>query len=119
LSAQQKFSASCKRLLAALSLAIAATLAASALESDSRSGPQSTARIDPGLLCDVDNLIEDEQRRYPDGAVGNPQIDASASVADLDLAAPLSKSARPPQYALGTRRTHRARSGLTRAPPLA
>lgn len=117
MSAQHNLTALCKRLAAALSLVVAATLATSAPELAQRTGVGNAAAID-ALVADLGGLAEDEQGKYPDRATaGDGRAKVRAPVAYLEIQNPPSKGARPVHAGSGVRRTHAARSGLTRAPP--
>jgi hypothetical protein len=116
LSAQPSLSVLCRRLLAALSLVAAATLAASA-PGIGRSGLQNATAADRTLLAGLRGLIEDEEPQHPDAPAGDPRIEAGTSVARLIVAIELLGHARPPLDVSSAPRTHAARAGLTRAPP--
>jgi hypothetical protein len=118
LSAQSNLSGLCRRLLAALSLIVAASLAASALPLAGRSGLQNAASADHSLLAGLRGLIE-EENQLADAAAGDPRLEAATPAAGLIVAAEPPASARPPLRDAAVPRTHAARAGLTRAPPLA
>jgi hypothetical protein len=119
LSAQPNLSGLCRRLLAALSLVVATCLAASAPALAGRSGLQNAAPTDNALLAGLKGLIEDEEAPQSDTATGDPRIKATTWTARLIVAAEPPTSVRPPFDHSAAPRTHAARAGLTRAPPLA
>jgi hypothetical protein len=118
LSAQPNLGALCKRLLAVLSFAVAATLAASA-PGLNRWGLQNAAAPDRPLVSGLKWLIEDQQPQHPDAAAGDPRSKAGPTVAHRTLAPAPSRTARPPLDVVSVPATHAVRAGLTRAPPLA
>jgi hypothetical protein len=117
LSAQPNLSVLCRRLLAALSLVVAATLAASAPGFGGRPDLQNANAVDRTVLSGLGGLIEDERRQKPDTAAGGPRIEAETSVALLRAVEPAGNG-RPPLHVSGAPATYAARAGLTRAPPL-
>jgi hypothetical protein len=117
LSAQSNLSGLCRRLLAALSLMVVASLAASAPALAGRSGLQNANPADHSLLSGLRGLIEEEASQYPDTAAGDPGIKAAILAARLLVAAEPPRRARPPLADAAPPRTHAARAGLTRAPP--
>jgi len=119
LSAQPNLGVLCKRLLAVLSLAVAATLAPSAPGLANRSGLQNPAAPDRALLSSLKGLIEDEEARQPDAAAGDPRSKSGTAVAHRTVAPAPPRTVRPRLDFSGPPRTHAARAGLTRAPPLA
>ena len=119
LSAQPKLGVLCKRLLAVLSLAVAATLAASAPGLANRSGLQNPVAPDRVLLSGLKGLIEDEEPQHPDAAASGPRSKSGTAVKHRTVAPEPPRTARPPLDFSGPPRTHAARAGLTRAPPLA
>ena len=117
---QQNAGVAWKRLFAAWALAVAATLAPWTSEPGSRvAAAKGASTIDPALVADLGDLIEDQQRKFPDVGAGDRQAKAVIRVAGLQAAAPPPENAGPSLTAGGVLRTHAARSGLTRAPPLA
>jgi hypothetical protein len=118
LSAQPNLSGLCRRLLAALSLMVAASLATSAPAFAGRSGLQSATPTDNTLLAGLRGLIEDEDAQQPDTAAGDPRIKAAILDARLVVAAEPPTNACSCLGAPAAPRTHAARAGLTRAPPL-
>jgi hypothetical protein len=116
LSAQSNLGVLCKRLLAVLSVAVAATLAASA-PGLNRWGLQSAAKPDRVVVSGLKGLIEDEEPQHPDAAAGDPRSKAGSAVAHRTLAPAPSRTARPPLKTAGAPATHAVRAGLTRAPP--
>lgn len=119
LSAQPNLGVLCKRLLAVLSLAVAATLAASAPGFTNRWGLQDATAPDRALLSGLKGLIEDEEPRHPDAAAGDPRGKTGTAVVHGTAAPAPPGTVRPPLDLSGPPRTHAARAGLTRAPPLA
>jgi hypothetical protein len=119
LSAQQNLSALCKRLLALLSLAAAATLVLAVPGSASRTGLQNADSPDRAILAGLQNLIEEAQRRSPDGAAGGAPVKAWRPAAPPLVAVQPIARARAPVDAAGVPRPHAARAGPTRAPPRA
>jgi hypothetical protein len=118
LSAQPHVSVLCRRLLAALSLVVAATIAASAPGLGGRSGLQNVNPVDRTVLSGLRGLIEDGEPQHPDAASGDPRIKAQPPAAQRIVAPDPPRNRRPPLDVSGAPRTHAARAGLTRAPPL-
>jgi hypothetical protein len=116
LSAQPDIGGLCKRLLAALSLVVAATLGVSATGLAGGTRVQNADAVDRALLSGLKRLVEDERPRSPDAAAGDPRLETAPPVAHLVAPEPLG-SARPAFDVPGAPRTHAARAGLTRAPP--
>jgi len=118
LKVQQNAGVAWKRLFAAWVLAVAATLAPWTSEPGSRVA-NGASTIDPALVAELGDLIEDQRGKSPDAASGSRQDKAYSRIAGLNSAAPLTRNPHPPRNARGVLRTHAARSGLTRAPPAA
>jgi hypothetical protein len=119
LSAQPNLSVLYRRLLAALSLVVAATLAASAPGFGGRSGLQNANAVDRTILSGLRGLIEDGEPQHPDAASGDPRIKARPSAAQRIVTPEPPRNGYPPVDVSGAPRTYAARAGLTRAPPLA
>jgi hypothetical protein len=119
LSAQQNLSGLCRRLLALLALAVAATLVVAPPGAAGASGLENASAPDRAPLTRLDGLIEDEERRSPDGTAGGAPGKAWRPVAPPIAALQPPEPACEPVDASGAPRTHFARAGLTRAPPRA
>jgi hypothetical protein len=116
LSAQQNLSGLCKRLLALLSLALAATLALASPGAAGRPGLQSASAPDRVVLTGLD-LLEETERQLSDGTAGGAPAKAWHPVACPIVAIQPADRVHAPLDASETPRTHAARAGLTRAPP--
>lgn len=119
MSAQPNLGVLCKRLLAVLSLAVAATLAASAPGLAGRSGLQNATAPDRAFLAGLKGLLEDEEPQQPDAAAGDPRRKAGTEVAHRTVAPEPPRTARAPLAGARAPRARSVRAGLTRAPPLA
>jgi len=119
LSAQQNLSGICRRLLALLSLATAATLLLASPASAGRSGLQNACSPDRALLSGLGGLVEEAQRQPPDGAAGGLPTKAWHPAASVIAALQPDAGALAPVDSSGAPRTHPPRAGLTRAPPRA
>jgi hypothetical protein len=119
LSAQPNFGVLCKRLLAVLSFALAATLAASAPALASRSGLQNATAPDRALLAGLKGLLEEEEPQHPDAAAGDPRHKAGIEANHRTVAPEPPRTAPPPLVVVRVSETRAVRAGLTRAPPLA